>query len=74
MIWSGSWSPSDVLDLAVLGAVSEQPASTPEIVAAVRRIGGGASFEPTGDVVNGRIAASAAGAPRRRAGRVCGTC
>ena len=59
MIWSGSWSPGDVLDLAVLGMVSEQPASTAEVVAAVRRVGGGARFQPTADVVNGRIAALA---------------
>jgi DNA-binding PadR family transcriptional regulator len=57
MIWSGPWSPGHVLDLAVLGVVSEQPASAPEVVAAIRRIGGGASFQPTADVVNGRIAA-----------------
>jgi DNA-binding PadR family transcriptional regulator len=59
MIRSGPWSPSDVLDLAVLGVVSEQPASAAELVAAVRRVGGGARFEPTADVVNGRIAALA---------------
>jgi hypothetical protein len=76
MIWSGPWSPGNVLDLAVLGVVSEQPASAPEVVAAIRRIGGGAGFQPTADVVNERIAALAragllAPAPDQLAGRRC---
>jgi Putative AphA-like transcriptional regulator len=58
MIWSDSWSPGNVLDLAVLGVLSEQPASAPEVVASVRRVGG-VSFQPTAEVVNGRIAALA---------------
>jgi hypothetical protein len=76
MIWSGPWSPGNVLDLAVLGVVSEQPASAPEVVAAIRRVGRGASFQPTADVVNGRIAALAragllAQAPDQLAGQRC---
>ena len=59
MISSDTWTPGHVLDLAVLGVVSEQPAGAPEVVAAVRRVGGGASFQPTADVVHGRIAALA---------------
>jgi len=55
MGWS---SPSSVLDLAVLGVVSERARSERELIAAVRHIGGG-RFQPTGDVVAGRIAALA---------------
>lgn len=58
MSWSGPWSPGDVLDLAVLGVVSEHPSSDAEVVAAVRRVGG-TRFHPTADVVAGRIAALA---------------
>jgi hypothetical protein len=75
MIWSDSWSPGKVLDLGVLGVVSEQPASAPEVVASVRRVGG-VSFQPTADVVNERIAALVragllAPAPDQLAGRRC---
>jgi DNA-binding PadR family transcriptional regulator len=59
MISSDIWSPGNVLDLAVLGVVSEQPAGAAEVVVAVRRIGGGARFQPTADVVHGRIGALA---------------
>ena len=58
MISSDIWSPGNALDLAVLGVLSEQPAGAAEVVAAVRRVGG-ARFQPTADVVHGRIAALA---------------
>ena len=53
--WS---SPSNILDLAVLGVASERARSAPELLAAVRHIGGG-RFQPTAEVVGGRIAALA---------------
>jgi hypothetical protein len=51
-------SPGNVLDLAVLGVASERARTTVEIVAVVKRVGG-ARFQPTVDVIGGRIAALA---------------
>jgi hypothetical protein len=51
-------SPSNVLDLAVLGVASERPRTTVEITAVVKRVGG-TRFQPTADVIGGRIAALA---------------
>ena len=61
-------SPSQVLDLAVLGVASERARSARELLAAVRHIGGG-RFQPTAEVGGGRIAALAEAACwcRRRA-------
>jgi hypothetical protein len=55
---SGWSSPSNVLDLAVLGVASERARSQRELLAAVRHLGGG-RFQPTAEVVDGRIAALA---------------
>jgi DNA-binding PadR family transcriptional regulator len=49
-------SPGAMLDLAVLGVVSERARTTAEVVAIVKRLGG-ARFRPTADVIAGRIAA-----------------
>jgi hypothetical protein len=69
--WS---SPSNILDLAVLGVASERARSAPELLAAVRHIGGG-RFQPTAEVVGGRIAALAeAGRLVPVAGEGAGTC
>lgn len=71
-------SPSNVLDLAVLGVTSERARTAAEIIAVVKRVGG-ARFQPTADVIAGRIAALAeAGlltstpdaAPARAAGEI----
>ena len=51
-------SPSAVLDLAVLGVASERARTTAEVIAVVKRVGG-ARFQPTADVIAGRIAALA---------------
>jgi Putative AphA-like transcriptional regulator len=51
-------SPSAVLDLAVLGVASERPRTTGEVIGVVKRMGG-ARFQPTTDVIAGRIAALA---------------
>ena len=51
-------SPSQVLDLAVPGVASERARNQRELLAAVRHIGGG-RFQPTAEVVGGRIAALA---------------
>jgi hypothetical protein len=51
-------SPSDVVDLAVLGVASERARTTAEVIAVVKRVGAG-RFEPTVDVIGGRIAALA---------------
>jgi Putative AphA-like transcriptional regulator len=51
-------SPSDVLDLAVLGVTSERARTASEVVAAVRRLGA-ARFQPITDVIVGRLAALA---------------
>jgi DNA-binding PadR family transcriptional regulator len=47
-----------MLDLAVLGVVSERARTTAEVIAAIKRLGG-ARFRPTSDVIGGRIAALA---------------
>ena len=49
-------SPSNVLDLAVLGVASERARTTAEVIAVVRRLGG-TRFHPTADVIASRIAA-----------------
>jgi len=49
-------SPSSVLDLAVLGVTSQRAQSAAEVIAVVKRVGG-ARFQPTAEVVAGRIAA-----------------
>jgi Putative AphA-like transcriptional regulator len=51
-------SPSDVLDLAVLGVTSEHARPVAEVIAVVKRVGG-ARFQPTAEVIAGRIAALA---------------
>jgi len=51
-------SPSAVLDLAVLGVASERARTTAEVIAVVKRVGG-TRFQPTTDVIAGRIAALA---------------
>jgi hypothetical protein len=51
-------SPSAVLDLAVLGIASERARTAAEVVSMVKRVGG-ARFQPTTDVIAGRIAALA---------------
>lgn len=47
-------SPSDVLDLAVLGVASERACTAAEVISVVKRVGG-ARFRPTTDVIAGRI-------------------
>lgn len=51
-------SPSEVLDLAVLGVTSERARSAAEVVAAVKHIGA-ARFQPIADVIVGRVVALA---------------
>lgn len=51
-------SPNNVLDLAVLGVASERARTAAEVVSVVKRVGG-ARFQPTTDVIVGRIAALA---------------
>jgi DNA-binding PadR family transcriptional regulator len=53
-----SLSPSEVLDLAVLGVTSERARSAAEVIAAVKHIGA-ARFQPTADVIVGRVVALA---------------
>lgn len=53
---SAALSPRTVLDLAVLGVASERPRSRRELTVAVRHIGG-RRFQPTVDVVAGRVGA-----------------
>jgi hypothetical protein len=55
---SGWSSPGNVVDLAVLGVASERAHSLRALIGAVRHIGGG-RFQPTAEVVAGRIAALA---------------
>ncbi len=49
-------SPSNLLDLAVLGILSERARTAAEVIAIVKRLGG-TRFQPTSDVIAGRIAA-----------------
>lgn len=58
MSTSDSSSPSNVIDLAVRGVLNERAYSSRELLAAVRHIGGG-RFQPSAEVVAGRIAALA---------------
>lgn len=51
-------SPGRVLDLAVLGVTSERARTTAEVIAVVKRVGG-TRFQPTADVIAGRVAALA---------------
>lgn len=51
-----SVSPSNVLDLAVLGVAGALARTTAQLVAGVKQIAG-ARFQPTTDVIAGRIAA-----------------
>ena len=51
-------SPREVLDLAVLGVVSERARTAAEVISMVKRVGG-ARFQPTTGVIAGRIAALA---------------
>jgi Putative AphA-like transcriptional regulator len=51
-------SPRDVLDLAVLGVTSEHARTLAEVIAVVKRVGG-ARFQPTAEVIAGRVAALA---------------
>jgi DNA-binding PadR family transcriptional regulator len=51
-------SPRNVLDLAVLGVASERARTAAEVISVVKRVGG-ARFQPTADVIAGRIAALA---------------
>ena len=51
-------SPSDVLDLAVLGVTSERARTAADVVAAVKEVGA-ARFQPVTDVILGRIGALA---------------
>jgi DNA-binding PadR family transcriptional regulator len=48
-------SSSNVLDLAVLGILSERARTAAEVVAITKRLGGG-RFQPTSDVIAGRMA------------------
>lgn len=48
-------SSGAVMDLAVLGVVSERARSAAEVIAVVKRLGGG-RFHPTSDVIAGRMA------------------
>ena len=47
-------SPSNLLDLAVLGILSERARTAAEVIALVKRLGG-ARFQPTSDVIAGRL-------------------
>jgi hypothetical protein len=49
-------SPGGVLDLAVLGVTSERARTVAEVIAVVKRVGG-LRFQPTAEVIAGRIAA-----------------
>ena len=49
-------SPSNLLDLAVLGILSERARTAAEVVGIVKRLGG-ARFQPTADVIAARMAA-----------------
>jgi DNA-binding PadR family transcriptional regulator len=49
-------SPSNLLDLAILGILSERARTAAEVVTIVKRLGG-ARFQPTSDVIEGRMAA-----------------
>jgi hypothetical protein len=51
-------SPSEVLDLAVLGVTSERARTAAEVVAAVKHVGA-ARFQPITDVIVGRVVALA---------------
>jgi hypothetical protein len=51
--------PRTVLDLAVLGVTSTRALTAAEVIAVVKRIGG-TRFQPTTEVIGGRIAALAA--------------
>jgi hypothetical protein len=51
-------SPSQVLDLAVLGVTSERARTAAEVVAAVKEVGT-ARFQPVTDVIVGRVGALA---------------
>ena len=51
-------SPSEVLDLAVLGMTSERARTAAEVAAAVKHVGA-ARFQPTTDVTVGRVVALA---------------
>jgi DNA-binding PadR family transcriptional regulator len=51
-------SPRNVLDLAVLGVASERARTAAEVISVVKRVSG-ARFQPTADVIAGRIAALA---------------
>ncbi len=56
-----SWdtlAPREMLDLAILGVAGENARSATALIRAVQQIGG-RRFEPTGDVIAGRIAALA---------------
>jgi hypothetical protein len=53
-------SPSEVLDLAVLGVTSERARTAAEVVAAVKHVGA-ARFQPITDVIVGRLRALAEG-------------
>jgi DNA-binding PadR family transcriptional regulator len=51
-------SPSQVLDLAVLGVTSERARTAADVVAAVKEVGA-ARFQPVTDVILGRVGALA---------------
>jgi hypothetical protein len=51
-------SPSEVLDLAVLGVTSERAQTAADLVAAVKEVGA-ARFQPVTDVILGRVGALA---------------
>src|SRR5262245_25218346 len=51
-------SPSEVLDLAVLGVTSERARTALDVVAAIKQVGA-ARFQPVTDVILGRMAALA---------------
>ena len=70
-------SPSDVLDLAVLGVTSERARTAADVVAAVKEVGA-ARFQPVTDVILGRVGALAeagllsSARPTIRRARWCG--
>ena len=47
-------SPGIVLELAVLGVLSERARTAAEVIAIVKRLGG-AHFQPTSEVIAGRL-------------------
>ena len=51
-------SPSEMLDLAVLGVTSERARTAADVVAAVKEVGA-ARFQPVTDVILGRVGALA---------------